>query len=454
MWPLHAPTLQPHAAPRLARPKHFARQWKAGAAMLISFAFCPLTYGQDTHPTNPIRVDLAIPDSPVSALLGASTSAVIPSSGRALGLGLIRSLDGTGKLKDGIHFEFSPASLFSSPKSGDTHREPSALDSLKIGFATAAGSGLSAEGQRIATGLHVNLIDKGAPAADVKLSACNVYMLALHATDAEKQSLVRHLVENKLSPSRGAESLLPQNVFGLTADSNLPSLAQFEKTMSMDLENSGQQKASNEILLLNLQRGADARMPSFANSIHAQACRARSEARNWNRTRLMVGAATSWYALDATKSSFKPGKQGLWTTYVYGFEEYASAGESGEEQSLLRRYAQVVLHGQVLRKDIVADSTLAGGNFSRNKVVAGLGIRFGRADLNAIIGGRAERVSSAAKGNTATRTLSLQAETRVAKDVWLNFSVDGKGTSSTGDNKPFAFAGIKWGSSSAATLAP
>ena len=156
--------------------------------------------------------------------------------------------------------------------------------------------------------------------------------------------------------------------------------------------------------------------------------------------------AQSWSAADTKKNDFKLAKRGLWITYAYGFEQI--------EKTVLQEYAQLVLHAQVLRKDVVTDSSITSGKYERNLSIAGLEIRFGQPDFNAILGGRAERASSDAKGHVSARTLSLRVERRVLKDFWLNFSLEGKGTRSSTDNKPFAFASIKWGSSSGATLAP
>ena len=433
------------------------------------------SYAQDTHPTNSIRADLSIPDSPVSEILGTSTKAVVPSTGRELGLGLIKSLDTNGKLKDGIHFEFSPSKVFASKEVVSKHSTPGAWESLKVGIATAKGSGYSDEGQRIAAGFHLNLIDQGAPSADTMLTGCLVYMEALHITNAERSVFRNARTANETSKPiimKELEDLVNGTARVRNAqDSSLGGfgmLDRFENEIRFVKENNSTKGgkaaltgAGTESYFLNRLHEVDVALPSFAKSIYAETCRKRSEARNWNRTRLMIGAAQSWASLDSEKSSFRSAKQGLWTTFAYGFEKYledaskkADPDNKETPGNLLARYTQLVLHGQYLRKDVVANSTVSGGKYERNMSILGVGIRFGQPDMNAIIGGRAERSSSNAKGKESAKTLSIQAEKRLTTDLWLNVSIEGKGSLSTTGNKPFAFAGVKWGSSSGATLAP
>jgi hypothetical protein len=125
---------------------------------------------EPTHPTDSIRADLSVPDSPVSALLGDAAKAVDVSTPRELGLGLIRGVDGTGKLKDGLHFEFSPYKLFGYQfeQKKDANDVPvyDPFASIRVGLASANGAGFTSDGQRIATGIHMNIIDYGTTESD------------------------------------------------------------------------------------------------------------------------------------------------------------------------------------------------------------------------------------------------------------------------------------------------
>ncbi len=378
---------------------------------------------------------MSIPEAPGFTILGLNPQEVTrPTTPRQFATTLINSLDRNGNFQTGIAIDTAPYQLFFGRKvnrdrdyippqkdkltkqNGEVidkrNREPlrgyftRLLWRTQFSLATTKGTTEDDKSARIGTGFNFTFLDLGDPNTDFKLRDC-LDQLALNLKDKAAQDL------------------------GFTD----------RKDLNIDTPDEVRKINERERFLVT-QGGILGQYDK---------CIEQSEKRNFGKTSFGVGVAGSWISKDGDSAKFTNNGQGLWASLAYGFEGIPGLRCTEEDIAAEERCItpQAIFHFRRRVKETVTDPLVAGSFTTKDSNLFGARLRLGVPKWSVNFEGvyRAERYA----GQTSSSSLeaSLGADYKLAKNLYLNFSVGGatKESNIPGGGKVFVRTAFNWGTS-------
>jgi len=169
----------------------------------------------------------------------------------------------------------------------------------------------------------------------------------------------------------------------------------------------------------------------------AAACREqfRREAR-WNATSWIVAAAHASVSATGLAGDLMGGATTAWSSFSYGFD-----GVPG-----LSDHAQLIGHVRHINGDIVVDKDLPSGQEIRDTSTAGGQFRVGTSSFAVAFEAAYQKTVAAGRPDDVAMRLSVSAERRLAKDLWLTVAFGGdRGADAANTNGMSLLTAFKWG---------
>lgn len=374
------------------------------------------------------EVDMSIPEAPGFTILGLTPQEVTrPTTPRELATTLINSVDRNGNFQTGIAIDTAPYQLFFGKRvNRDRDYIPPQLEKTidkrkreplkgyltrflwrtQFSLATTKGTTEDDKSARIGTGLNFTFLDFGDPNTDFRLRECQTN-LAFTLADRAAQDL-GFIDRNDPAIDTGDEfiKINARKRFLVTQDFILE---QFDK------------------------------------------CIDESEKRNFGKTSFGVGVAGSWISENGLSSKFVDNGQGLWASFAYGFEQFPGFRCTEQEITEGERCItpQLIFHFRRRVKETVPDPVTEGLFTTKDSNLFGARLRLGVPKWSVNFEGvyRGERYAGRTSSNNVE--LTLGADYRLAKDLYLNFSIGGATKESNIPNtgKVFVRTAFNWGTS-------
>jgi hypothetical protein len=374
------------------------------------------------------ELDFSIPESPGFTILGLNPQEVTrPATPREFATALINSIDRNGNFQTGIAIDVAPFQLLldvnrdedyidfqEKDEAGkvreakDKKREPLKhyftrfLWRTQFSLATTKGTTEDDKSARLGTGLNLTFFDFGDPNTDFFLRECN------KNTDIE--------LEKQAIKDLG---LNPDRKWNRTQVESFRARQSF--LISQDFFGKKYEKCSEE-----------------------------SEKRNFGRSSFGVGVAGSWISTTGESSKFTNNGQAIWTSLNYGFEgTRLRCDETKIIEGNRCITPQLIFHFRRRVKENVPNPLVEGMFTNKDSNLFGTRLRLGVPKWAVNLEGvyRGERYAGRTSSNSIEA--SFGADYRLAKNLYLNFSVGGATKESNIPNtgKVFVRTSFNWGTS-------
>lgn len=275
----------------------------------------------------PTQLDFSIPASPALTVLGIDASkAVSPANGQEAVLGIVNSFDEAGKLKQGFQITSTVAKLGIGPRfaTGGTKffKDPGIRMQWATNISIAATRGASDEepSARAAIGVSLPIInDTDWRGNDDYIKQYSELLATTLFKDIEKYDpplRTRDEVEVKaLSDRRGYFQTLRDAQKGdpaqdpiLTLDKLLAAYDKLLAAITNDDYHKAMRNALEEVFGLNLDPKSDYedKLKEFVEKV---------EKESWNRKKVVISFAHSFFAEDAATDSLKSDGTYMWLNY-------------------------------------------------------------------------------------------------------------------------------------------
>lgn len=378
------------------------------------------------------EVDFSIPESPGFTILGLTPQEVTrPATPREFATALINSFDRNGNFQSGIAIDVAPFQLLldvnrdedyidfqAGKETRDKNREPlkhyftRLLWRTQFSLATTKGTSESDKSARLGAGLNLTFFDFGDPNTDFFLREC------IDNVDLELE----------------AQAIKDM---GLPPDRSKWGRAEIEQFRARQSE-----LFQRESLIIS---------QGYYEKKYKK-CSKESEKRNFGRSSFGVGFAGSWISKNGESSKFTNNGQGLWASLNYGFEHFpgfrCSELELEKEENRCIT-PQLIFHFRRRIKEIVPNPLLEGMFTTRDSNLFGMRLRVGVPTWSVNFEGvyRGERYAGRTSSNSIQA--SVGADYRLAKNLYLNFSIGGETKESNIPNtgKVFVRTAFNWGTS-------
>lgn len=352
-------------------------------------------------------LDMSIPESPGFTILGLTPQEVTrPATPRDFATAIINSIDRYGNLQSGIAIDTAPYRLLRGKQlTIIKYRErywERFLARTQFSLATTKGTTEDDKSARVGAGLNFTLFDFGDPTNDKELDKCY------------------QAINKRLEAQARAD-------FGLDPNgTDVP---------------------------FHLRRTIPQRMRVLLSETFETEyvkCSEAAKKRNFGRSSFGVGLAGSWISKDGDSSKFTNNGQGLWASLAYGFEGTGFRCTQLEIEDKKRCITpQLIFHFRRRVKEAVPDPFTTGAFTTKDSNLFGTRLRLGVPKWSVNFEGvyRAERYA----GQTSSSSIeaSLGADYKLAKNLYLNFSVGGatKESNIPGGGKVFVRTAFNWGTS-------
>jgi hypothetical protein len=380
------------------------------------------------------EVDLSIPEAPGFTILGLTPQEVTrPTTPREFATTLINSLDRNGNFQSGIAIDTAPYQLFFSRRiNRDRDYIPPQKDKLieqdgelidnrsreplkgyftrflwrtQFSLATTKGTTKDDKSARIGAGFNFTFFDFGDPNTDFKLRDCQTNVVLTLDDKAAQDLGFKDFFDSRITPD-DHRKINARKMFLVTQDYILK---QYDK------------------------------------------CVEESEKRNFGKSSFGVGVAGSWISKDGDSAKFTNNGQGLWASLNYGFEGIPGlrCTEKEIEEDNRCITPQLIFHFRRRVKETVPNPLIDGMFTTKDSNLFGMRLRVGVPKWSVNFEGvyRAERYA----GRTSSSSIqaSIGADYKLAKNLYLNFSIGGETKESNipGTGKVFVRTSFNWGTS-------
>lgn len=354
------------------------------------------------------EVDFSIPESPGFTILRLTPQEVTrPATPREFAATIVNSLDRNGNFQSGIAIDTAPFQLLYPNTTRKNYIEKSVKGFFtrlawrtQFSLATTKGTTEDDKSARLGAGLNMTFFDLGDPSSDEELATCQ----------RDNDAVLRDEAHKVLGLPDGPQS-----------DEEALKVAELMKTLI------------TEKYLKNFENCSDD-----------------AEKRNFGKSSFGVGTAASWISKDGVSSKFTNNGQGLWVSLAYGFEKTGLRCSEEEIESEERCITpQLIFHFRRRVKETVPNPLTEGTFTTRDSNLFGMRLRVGVPKWSLNFEGVYNAGRYAGQTSSSNIQASVGADYRLAKNLYLNFSIGGETKESNIPNtgKVFVRTSFNWGTS-------
>jgi hypothetical protein len=324
---------------------------------------------------------LMVPESPAFAILGVTPQSITrPGTPRELAVSVLQGLDAKGHPQDGLAIDTAPYLLFFGNditlRDYQGSKKIQRLSGIQLSLATAKGTGDNDQAMRVAAGLRWTIWDDGNPRLDSDLNKC--------IDQPHKEALTKY-------PPKSAIE---------TADE---------------------------------QEERKAKIATFVES-RAKLCRAASLARNWNKSAMDVGIASSWINTNSTNDRYDSDGLGVWTSLSYGFDGFDA----------LKNNSQLIVHARYRTNEEIPDAIVSTVFHKQDSYSLGLKLRYGGPRQTLLFQGIYIDTKPEGQSRDVSYRYSVGGELAVSDNLWLDLEAGGTSGRNDQSNEKFVTTQFKW----------